>query len=210
MTETANAPSASETVQKATTRRVSPLIVVLLVVSAALLIASMRLPWWSITMWAPQYPQGLTATATLTAIVGEDVPEIDELNHYIGMMPLNEAAQFERSISIPVVIAMAAALIISIWPRNWLRWVLRLPAVIFPVFFLADLKFWLWYAGNNLDPSAALSSTLSAFTPTAIGWGKVAQFHTYGWLQAGFWLALAAAVLTLLTLIPLRRKGKAA
>lgn len=205
---TTNAPT--EAVQASPTRRVSPVTAVVLVVAAALLLVSMRMPWWSITMWAPQYPGGLTATATLTAIVGEDVREIDELNHYIGMMRLNDAAKLERSISIPLVIAMAAALVLSIWPRNWLRWLLRLPTVIFPVFFLADLKFWLWYAGNHLDPSAALSSTISAFTPTMLGWGKVAQFHTYGWLQPGFWVALAAAVLTLLTLIPLRRKGKTA
>lgn len=159
-------------------------------------------------MWAPQYPDGLTATATLQVITG-DVAEIDELNHYIGMMPLNDAAQFERSISLPLVYAMAAALLVSIWTRGWLRWVLRLPAVIFPVFFLADLKVWLWYAGNHLDPSAALRSTISSFTPTMLGWGKVVQFHTYGWVELGFWLALAAALMTLLTLIPLRRRRRA-
>ena len=208
MTATGSAPSAPVPATQA--RRVSPLIAVLLVASAVLLLVSIRLPWWSITMWAPQYPQGLTATATLTEIVGEDVAELDALNHYIGMMKLNDAAKFERSISVPMVIAMAVLLVISIWPRNWLRWVLRLPTVIFPVFFLADLKLWLWYAGNHLDPNAALRSTISAFTPTMLGWGKVAQFHTYGWLQAGFWLALAAAVLTLLTLIPFRRKGRTA
>src|SRR5262245_55551476 len=61
-----------------------------------LLAASIYLPYWKMTLLAPQYPDGLRVQAHLDRLTG-DVREIDGLNHYIGMRPLGEAAAFERS-----------------------------------------------------------------------------------------------------------------
>ena len=79
----------------------------LFVAAALLLISSITQPYWRLTLHAPQYPKGLTVQAYLNRLEG-DVQEIDGLNHYIGMRPLKEAAQFERSISILGVAAGAA------------------------------------------------------------------------------------------------------
>ena len=55
--------------------------------AAILLLVSILLPNWSLTLHAPQYPAGLRVEARLNGISG-DVNEIDGLNHYIGMRPL--------------------------------------------------------------------------------------------------------------------------
>ncbi len=69
---------------------------ILLGVAALLLAVSMFMPYWEMTLKAPQYPAGLAIQAHVNRLTG-DVSEIDGLNHYIGMRPLAEAAQLERA-----------------------------------------------------------------------------------------------------------------
>src|SRR5262245_37088388 len=89
----------------------------LLALAAALLAASYALPYWRMTLHAPQYPKGLHVVAYLNRLEG-DVREIDGLNHYIGMRPLNEAAQFERKNSALLVIALALLVVAAIVIHN--------------------------------------------------------------------------------------------
>ncbi len=98
--------------------------------AAILLIVSTFLPYWQLTLNAPQYPGGLTIEAYLDHLEG-DVGEIDGLNHYIGMRPLAEAAPFEKSISIIGVIAVSLLILAAVFVHT--RWVvlLVLPALLF-------------------------------------------------------------------------------
>ena len=77
-----------------------------LLVARVLLLASLFVPYWQMTLKAPQYPQGLHVRAYLDRLEG-DVAEIDSLNHYIGMRPLGEAAQFERETAVAATVASA-------------------------------------------------------------------------------------------------------
>lgn len=177
------------------------------VAAAALLIASIFLPYWTLTLNAPQYPQGLTIEAYLNRLEG-DVGEIDGLNHYIGMRPLNEAAQFERSISILTILALALLILGAVFVHN--RWaaLLTLPALLLPVIFLVDLQFWMANFGRNLDPTAPLSSSVKPFVPPVLFEGKIAQFSTWAEPAAGLWLAMSASLLILAGLFFHRRAYK--
>ncbi|MCO6451819.1 MAG: cytochrome C [Caldilineales bacterium] len=174
---------------------------------AVLLIISIFLPYWELTLHAPQYPEGLTVTASLNNLEG-DVREIDGLNHYIGMRPLGEAAAFERSISIIGVIVVALLILAAVFVHS--RWVtlLVLPALFFPIIFILDLQFWLANFGQNLDPAAPLSSSVKPFTPPALGVGHIAQFSTEAYPGAGLWLAILASILILVGLFFHRRAYK--
>ena len=76
--------------------------------AAALVGFGATLPLWSLTMRAPQYPQGLRLFAYGTRMSG-DVSELSILNHYIGMPPLEapalETALFPYGIGLIVVTA---------------------------------------------------------------------------------------------------------
>ncbi|RMI04658.1 MAG: cytochrome C, partial [Calditrichaeota bacterium] len=74
--------------------------------AALLLLISIFLPYWGLTLHAPQYPQGLKVELYVNQVTG-DAAEIDELNHYIGMRKLEEAAPLERSLSIILVLVIA-------------------------------------------------------------------------------------------------------
>lgn len=179
----------------------------LFLVAAGLLLISILLPYWRLTLHAPQYPGGLTVVSYLNRMTG-DVHEIDGLNHYIGMRPLAEAAVFERSISIIGVVVLILLVLAAVFVHN--RWaaLLALPALLFPIIFLADLQFWLANFGQNLDPNAALSSSIDPFIPPALGTGHIAQFSTTAAPAIGLWLAIAASILILIGLYFHRRAYK--
>jgi hypothetical protein len=167
-----------------------------LIASAILLAVSNIFEFWNLRLNAPQYPGGLKVTLFTHKLEG-DVFEVDGLNHYIGMMPLGDAAGFERSIA---MFAMTAFVVMGILAavltaKKWA--LLALPIVIFPIAFAADLYFWLYKAGHDLDPTAALSSSIKEFTPAIFGRGVVGQFSTDAMFGPGFWLTVVAALLAI-------------
>ena len=179
----------------------------LFIAAAILLIVSIPRPWWRLKLVAPQYPAGLYVTAYINGMTG-DVNEIDGLNHYIGMRPLSEAAEFERTISVFGIVAVSLLILAAAFVHN--RWaaLLALPALFLPVIFLADLQFWLANFGLNLDPNAALSSSVDPFIPPVLWTGNIAQFSTVPRLLSGFWLAMWASGLIAVGLFFHRRAYK--
>jgi len=161
--------------------------------AAILLIASIFLPYWKMTLHAPQYPKGLSVQAYVNRLTG-DVAEIDGLNHYIGMRPLEEAAQLERSLSIAAIVGISLLVVAAIFIHSPFAAMLTLPALLFPVIFLGDMYYWLRNFGLNLDPKAPLSSAIDPFVPPILGEGLIAQFRTVAQVQSGFFLALAASI----------------
>ena len=166
----------------------------LFIAAALLLLLSTVLPYWEMTLHAPQYPKGLHLTAYANRLTG-DIAEIDGLNHYIGMRPLDEAAQFEKSVSVFGIAALAFLLGAAIFIHS--KWVvlLTLPAILMPPVFLIDLQWWLWKFGTNLDPAAPLSAAIKPFVPSVLGRGKIAQFETVATPGVGLWLAILASLL---------------
>jgi copper chaperone NosL len=175
--------------------------------AAILIIISIFLPYWSLVLHAPQYPKGLIVNAYIHHLEG-DVHEIDTLNHYIGMRPLGEAAQFERSISIFAISALALLVLAAVFIHSPWAALLSLPAILLPPVFLADLYFWLNNFGQNLDPHAALSNSVDPFTPTILGEGLIGQFKTVAYADFGLLLASAASLLILVGLYLQRQAYK--
>ena len=179
----------------------------LLGLAVVLFLASTFLPYWKMRLNAPQYPRGLFVYAYLNHLEG-DVREIDGLNHYIGMRPLGEAAQLERSLSLIAVGALALLVAGAIYIHN--RWaaLICLPAVLYPLIFLADLQYWLASFGTNLDPKAPLSSSIKPFVPPVLGQGFVGQFSTVATPGIGLILATIASCLVIAGLYFHRRAYK--
>ena len=167
---------------------------VLFSVAAILLLISIFLPYWEMELLAPQYPKGLHITAYTNRLTG-DLFEINGLNHYIGMRPLEEAAQFEKSVSALAISSLSLLIMAAVFVHT--KWVvlLVLPAIFMPVMFLLDLQYWLWNSGTNLDPTAPLSSAIEPFVPTVLGRGIIAQFETVALPGSGLYLAVLASIL---------------
>ncbi len=159
------------------------------VAGVGLFFAAFFRDWWSFWLYAPQYPGGLRLQIALTGMSG-DVKEIDLLNHYIGMKHLADAAPVERHIAaygVAAIGVLTTALLLGSGRK--LNKVVAIPAIAFPVVFLADSLYWLVTYGHRLDPHAPLK--IGAFTPQMFGNGQIGQFETYARPDVGFWMAVA-------------------
>jgi hypothetical protein len=178
------------------------------VVAAVLLAVSTIFEFWALTLHAPQYPGGLEVTVFTHKVTG-DVREVDGLNHYIGMMPLGDAAELERSVATYAIVAFVIMGVLAALLRPKWTALLALPIVLFPFVFAIDLYYWLRHAGHNLDPTAALSSSIKPFTPAILGEGIVGQFSTTAMFGLGWFIALAGAILAAIGIVARLRQRTA-
>lgn len=165
---------------------------VLFTTAALLLAVSVLLPYWTLRLTAPQYPDGLTVNAFVNRLEG-DVSELEGLNHYVGLASFADAAVFERSVSVAAILTLAGLLLAGLWIHS--RWVMvaAAPAALFPLFFVADLQYWLWRFGHNLDPAAPFAAAVGEFSPPVFGPAKIAQFDTLALPNIGLVVAIIAA-----------------
>lgn len=171
----------------------------LMMLAALLLMISMFLPYWSMKMEAPQYPDGLFVDVYVNRLEG-DMREVDSLNHYLGMPPLDEGGRFERSISIISMVVLGLLLMAGVFVHNQWAGVLAIPALAFPFIFVADLWWILYQYGHSIDPNSALGSAIEPFTPPILGRGEIAQFATIAQFEIGFYLAITAVFIILVGL----------
>jgi hypothetical protein len=197
---------------------------VLIAVGLGLLVASWFAPMWWVSLKAPNYPADTypngvrihmhwnrVANGCLgqeRAEVSDDegldcVEEMNTINHYIGMEPIERGAQLEFAAAPYLFVAFGLMLIASFFYTGRLWWALLVPSIAAPFAFLADFTFWLWWFGHNLRPWAAF--TVKPFMPTVLGEGLVAQFSTFAYPHVGMAFSLASAFCILLALL-IRRK----
>lgn len=171
----------------------------LFLIARVLLLVSLFVPFWSMELVAPQYPNNLHLVAFVNHLSG-DVAEINSLNHYIGMRPLEEAAQIERSIGVYIMILFVVMLELASWIHS--RWtvLLVLPVLTFPGVFLIDLYLWMSHFGMNLDPDAPLSNSVDPFVPPILGSGFIGQFETIAKAGPGLILSTIASAVMVVAL----------
>ncbi|MEX2154449.1 MAG: hypothetical protein WD825_14000 [Gemmatimonadaceae bacterium] len=176
---------------------------------AALLLGMLYVtPLWSVRLVAPQYPEGLGMHIRLNTIEGMkefDLRNINALNHYIGMKPIEPQAIPELTYMPWIVAALIGAglLVVALGRRRLLvGW-----AAAFAILSAAGMyDFWRWSYdyGHNLDiENAVIVVPGMTYQPPLIGTKQVLNFTATslpasGGIIAGiaFALALAAVVLT--------------
>lgn len=159
-------------------------------------------PLWTIRLKAPQYPNGLSVEIYSYKIVGghggQDINEINELNHYIGMRKL-ERSEFTDLDWIPFVFGILVLLTLRQAALGDLRGLIDLVVLTayISAFAFARYVLQLYLFGHNLDPSAPVR--IPPFMPVVIGKKQLANFTTYGLPGGGtFLLATFAAGITVL------------
>lgn len=167
---------------------------ILMVTAAVLILISIFLPYWKLTLFAPQYPEGLKAVIYVNRATG-DIQELDILNHYIGMKSMKEAAPLERSLSIFLIAGVILLAVATIYVHSPIALFLTIPAILYPAFFLGDLYFWLRYFGTNLSPYAPLSGAVKSFVPPILGDSTIANFKTTATWEIGLFLSIAASII---------------
>jgi hypothetical protein len=160
-------------------------------------------PLWRMEFYAQQYPEGLTLYIYSHALVGgdegNDLTEINVLNHYIGMKEL-APEDFTELKWIPLIVGGIIVLTLRAAVIGTLGSALDLLviSVYFGLFSLWSFWYKLSLYGHELDPRAAVK--VDPFTPPVFGHKMVGQFEVWSYpslgtaLMALFGILLLAAI----------------
>ena len=174
----------------------------LVAVASLLLIGMFVLPIWRIDLAAPQYPEGLGMEIRINTIRG-DTPftlgNINNLNHYIGMKPIEPDAIPELAVMpwLVGVLIVGGLLVAALGKRSLLYgWAASFIAVA--VAGLVDFWRWTYDYGHNLDVENAIIKVPGmTYQPPLIGTKQLLNFTAVSWPGAGGWLAFVAIGLAL-------------
>lgn len=151
----------------------------LLVAAIAVLLIGAVLPLWRISLVAPQYAEGLRLDMYSYQIVagngGQDLAEINTLNHYIGMKPIAEADFLEMKV-LPFALGVFALLALRAAAIGRISTLVDLAVLFlyFGAFSLGSFVYRLYTYGHQLDPHAPMK--IQPFMPVAIGSQQIANF----------------------------------
>jgi copper chaperone NosL len=170
----------------------------LLLLAAAVLIGvTLTQPLWNLTMFAPQYQDGLRMDIYAHELKGgrngQDIKEINLLNHYIGMHDLTNE-DFTEFKWMPFAIGILALLMLRSAVHGSMASLVDAVVLFsyFGAFSLWSFAHKMYTYGHTLAPSAPVK--VPPFTPPVFGYQQIANFEVYSYPRAGTYLLLAAAV----------------
>ena len=185
---------------------------VLLAIASVLLLGAFLFPLWRIDLVAPQYPEGLgmlIRVNTVTGIQPNDLANINGLNHYIGMKPIEPDTIPELRI-MPWILAGLAAfglLVAALGARRLLYGWLG-GFVTLAIAGLIDFWRWEYDYGHNLDFEHAIIKVPGmTYQPPLIGTKQLLNFTASSWPALGAACLGVAFVLGVAALVIARRRG---
>jgi len=171
-----------------------------LVLAAVCVVAAVFLPLWQIRLVAPQYAEGLRIEIYAHKLVGgnhgQDLQEINGLNHYIGMKHIKAEMFPEFSFLVYILgFFVLFGLAIAISGSRKLLFVYLIFSVIGGAAALADFYMWGYDYGHNLDPTAAIQVPGLSYQPPVIGHKKLLNFDSYSYPDTGGWVVVGVTAL---------------
>jgi len=154
------------------------------------------LPLWSITLEAPQYPEGIGMRIYVNTIAGatpHDLQNINGLNHYVGMARI-EPDSFAELRWMPWILGGLIVLGLTVAVTGSRKLLVTWAAVfaLAAVAGLVDFYRWEYEYGHNLSPTAAIKVPGLAYQPPLIGSRKLLNFEAHSWPATGGWIAITA------------------
>jgi copper chaperone NosL len=172
---------------------------VLLLAALLCLVPTYVAPLYNMTMFAPQYQDGLRLDIYSYRLDGgnhnQDIKEINVLNHYIGMKDL-ASEDFTEFKWLPFVIGIFGLLFLrsAVLGKASHLFDVTVLYLYFGAFALWSFGYKMYQYGHHLDPRAAVR--VDPFMPPLFGYKKLANFEVYSYPQLGSY-ALAGTALAL-------------
>jgi hypothetical protein len=177
----------------------------ILLAGALILLLSYLLPLYQMTLYANQFPDGLILEIYSYGLVGgktpsrDDLQEINILNHYIGMRPLDEH-DFSEFRWIPL--ATGAFVILALRAVVFGK-MSKLVDVLVMFLYFGLFSAWSFYQrlfqyGHELDPTASVK--VQPFTPPVFGMKQLANFTVYNYPGLGSYVMVIFAAALIIAL----------
>ena len=172
---------------------------ILLALAIVAVLPAYLFPLWTMTMFAPQYPDGLRLQIYAYKLdgghAGQDVREVNVLNHYIGMAALTTES-FAEFKWIPFVVGAIALLFLRAAALGTMTMLVDVVVLYayFALFSLWSFAYKLYAYGHQLSPEAPVK--VAPFMPPMFGYRKIANFEVYSYPgPASYALGLVLALL---------------
>jgi hypothetical protein len=184
---------------------------IVIIVAAVILPLTFLVPLWHMEFVAQQYPEGLDLYIYTYALEsgddGNDLNEINILNHYIGMRELVQE-NFNELKWIPLLVGLIMVLTLRAGFIGTLSSILDIIMVSAYFAAFSVWSFWhkLYLYGHELDPAAAVK--VDPFTPPVFGHRMVGQFEVWSYPALGTWIFAAFGVLLMVGMFLTWRKIK--
>ena len=167
-------------------------------------------PIWYVSLEAPNYPKesfpdGIPVYFHVDGYSG-DVHEMNTINHYIGMYPMEHGGNIERAISPYYLLVSTLCMLAFLYYDGKGNTILMIIPAIAPILFMGAFTGWLYWYGHNMQEWGAF--TIKPFMPTVLGDGKVAQFTTHSYPSIGFWIMIFMSILCILAIFSKKKELK--
>lgn len=172
----------------------------LAILGALLPLSLFVLPMWRIDLLAPQYPPpGLGIRIHIDRVEGaapNDLENINNLNHYIGMKRIEPDAISELDV-MPWVVGILSALgvVVGLLGRRRLLMVWIGLMAIAGTIGLYDFYQWEYDYGHNLDPHAIIKIEGMDYQPPLLGTKVLLNFTATSLPDTGFYVMSLGVVL---------------
>lgn len=188
---------------------------VVVVVAAVLLAVAVLLPLWHMTLYSNQYTDGLNLYIYTHKLAGgavqgdrDDLKEINTLNHYIGMHPL-QSEDFHEFKWMPLALGILVLLALRAVVLGRMS---NLVDVTVAMTWFGMFSLWSFYSklyayGHNLDPDAPVK--VAPFTPPMLGSRQLANFTVFNYPALGSYLILLVLLLLLAGIVLTARQRQA-
>jgi hypothetical protein len=181
------------------------------VVAAALVTTAYFLPLWNVYLQAPQYPEGLGMriwASTITGLKPNDLENINNLNHYIGMKRIVPDSIPELRVMPQILVGLAAfALLVAVAGRRRLAQIWLAAFLALSVAGLADFWKWEYDYGHDLDMENAIIKVPGMnYQPPLIGSKQLLNFRATSVPGTGGILLMVAVGLGAVALVTDRRR----
>ena len=180
---------------------------ILILLASVLMIGVYLFPLWSVRLTAPQYPEGLGMQIRINTVEGateNDLNNINNLNHYIGMKRIEPDAIPELRIMPWIVAAIiVTGLATAALAKRKLVYAWTTGFLAIAIIGLIDFWKWEYDYGHHLDNEhAILKIPGMTYQPPLIGAKQLLNFRavslpSLGGILAGVALALAVAAVVL-------------
>ncbi len=172
----------------------------ILIIAAGLILLTLFLyPLWRISLYAPQYPKGVHMHIHIDKIGGSEpgtLPNINFMNHYIGMKPIEPDSIPELRILPKIVLGFAiASFLCALGDFKFLYFLWVGLLILFCLAGLYDFYLWEYDYGHNLAPDAPMTFEDVSFQPPLIGKKKIINFTAVSVPHIGGYIILLSLVL---------------
>jgi len=164
---------------------------VLMLLGIIIMIGIFLFPIWQITLEAAQFPGGLRLNIWINKFSGDEdggniINNINILNHYIGMKPIEPDAIPELKY-FPIVIysMMGLGLLTVFINKTWAYGTWFVIMSVLAILGVYDFYLWMYDYGHNLDPKAPIKIEGMTYMPPLFGEKDLLNFYVKSYPHLG-------------------------